>query len=216
MEFKAAIFDVDGVIVDTAHIHHKSWREVLKKYGVNFTFEDFKSTIDGMPRPKGAKKILPLFKPKDIDRICREKQEYFDIFLSKDRVKVFKSTVNMIKKLKKYGIKTAMASSSKNAEKILKKEGIYSLFDADARGAYVKKGKPYPDIFLKAAKMLKVKPYECVVFEDAQSGVTAAKKAGMKCVGISRTGELKDTDITIGDMRSMNILKLQQLFKGGR
>ncbi len=218
MEFKGAIFDVDGVIIDTAHIHHKSWKEVFKTYGINFTYNDFKNKIDGMPRGKGIKKILPGLAKSRVDRESANKQKYFESFLKKEKVKVFKSTINFIKKIKAQGYKAAMASSSRNAAPILKKLGYYSLFDADAEGAFIKKGKPYPDIFIKAAKELKCSPKECVVFEDAESGVEAAKKAGMKCVGINRTGphSLRKADITVRDIREINTDIIKGLFKKGR
>ncbi len=218
MEFKAAIFDVDGVIIDTAHIHHKSWKEVFRAYGINFTYNDFKNKIDGMPRDKGIKKILPGLAKNRVDRESANKQKYFESFFKKEKVKVFKSTINFIKKLKARGYKVAMASSSRNAGPILKKLGYYSCFDADAEGAFIKKGKPYPDIFIKASKKLKCSPKECVVFEDAESGVEAAKKAGMKCVGINRMGShsFRKADITVRDIREINIVTIKGLFKKER
>jgi len=217
MALKGIIFDVDGVIIDTAHIHHMSWKKVFQRYGVKFTYEDFKTKIDGMPRDKGVKKILPFLAGAEIEKECAAKQAYFEGLLRNHKVKVFKSSVNLIKKLKKQKYKIAMASSSKNAKSILKKLGIYKLFDADAEGAMIKKGKPYPDIFLKAAKKLKVSPRECVVFEDAASGVIAAKKAKMKCVGIDRTGThgLKGADLIVDDLREVNTRGLEKLFERG-
>ena len=174
-EFKGAIFDVDGVIVDTAHIHHKSWEIVFKKYGKTFTFKDFKSKIDGKPRAFGAKTILPEATEKQIKEVCEEKQKHFERILNTGNIKIFKTTVAFIKLLKKKGIKLAMASSSKNAGPILKKVKIYPHFDAEVEGGLLKKGKPHPDIFLIAAKKLKLKPSECIVFEDAQIGIDAGK-----------------------------------------
>jgi len=214
MKLKGAIFDVDGVIIDTAHIHHRSWETVLKKYGMKFTYADFKSKVDGLPRAKGAARILPRFTKEQIDHVFREKQKYFLIYLKKGRIKVFGSTVALIKKMKKRGIKLAMASSSRNAANILKKARLFKLFDIDAEGAFVKRGKPFPDLFLKAARRLKLKPESCVVFEDAQIGIEAALKAGMKCVGVKRDAKnkLKGADLIVGDLRELSIRKLESLF----
>lgn len=214
MKFRGAIFDVDGVIIDTAHIHHKSWETALKKYGIKFTYADFKSKVDGLPRAKGAAKILPHFTKEQIRRVFDEKQEYFLIFLNREKIKVFKSTVRLIRDLKRRGIKLAMASSSRNAANTLKKAGLFSLFDIDAEGAFVKKGKPFPDLFLKAAKRLKLKPENCVVFEDAQIGLEAAIKAGMKCVGVKRDkkNKLKGADLIVGDLKEVSFKKLESLF----
>lgn len=215
MKFRGAIFDVDGVIIDTAHIHHKSWEIVLKKYGMKFTYRDFKSKIDGLPRAIGAAKILPHFTKAQINHVFEEKQKYFIKFLGKEKIKVFHSTVALIKKLKKYGIKLAMASSSRNAAGNLKKVKLFKHFHVDAEGAYVKRGKPFPDLFLKAAKKLKLKPEDCVVFEDAQIGLIAAVRAGMKCVGVKRdkNNRLKGADLIVKDLRFVSIKKLEALFK---
>ena len=214
MKFRGAIFDVDGVIIDTAHIHHKSWEKVLKKYGIKFTYEDFKSKIDGLPRAKGAKRVLPRFSDKELRHVFEEKQGYFLEFLKKGKIKVFHSTVALIKKLKKHGVRLAVASSSRNAAANLKKVRLFKHFYTDAEGAYVKRGKPFPDLFLKAAKKLKLKPGECVVFEDAQIGLIAAKRAGMKSVGVKRDkkNKLSGADMIVNDLKDVTISKLEALF----
>lgn len=213
--FKGAIFDVDGVIIDTAHIHHKSWEKVLNKYGLKFTFRDFKNKIDGKPRAKGAKTLLPYLGDAEINRICDEKQINFSKFLENSKVKVFKSTVNFIKKLKKAGIKLAMASSSKNAKPILEKVKLYSLFDAEVKGANLKHGKPHPEIFLQAAKKLGLEPEECLVFEDAQIGIDAALRAKMKCVAINRDDSyiIKGANILVKDLKYLYMREIKNLFK---
>ncbi len=215
IDFKGAIFDVDGVIIDTAHIHHKSWEKVLKKHNIDFSFQEFKNKIDGKPRSKGAKTILPNLSDSKIEKICSEKQMHFIKFLENSKIIVFKSTVNFIKKLKRAGIKIAMASSSKNAKPILKKIKLYSLFDAEVEGANLKHGKPHPEIFLKASKKLKLKPEECLVFEDAQIGIDAAIRAKMKCVAINRDDSyvIKGADILIKDLKDLTLKKINNLFK---
>lgn len=212
--FRGAIFDVDGVIVDTAHIHHKSWEIVLKKYGINFAFKDFKSKVDGKPRAFGARTILPDASEEEINKICAEKQVQFERILKTGRIKVFKTTVDFIKMLKKKGIKLAMASSSKNAAPILKKVNIFPYFDAEVEGASLKKGKPHPDIFLIAAKRLKLRPSECIVFEDAQIGIDAAVNAKIKCAAINRDKShlITGADIRVNDFRQLSFKKIQDLF----
>jgi beta-phosphoglucomutase len=216
--FKGAIFDVDGVIVDTAHIHHKSWEIVFKKYGINFTFKDFKSKIDGKPRAKGARTILPDITDAEIEKICCEKQEHFERILKSGKIKVFKSTVDFIKMLKKRGIRLAMASSSRNAKPILKKTNIFPLFDAEVEGASLKRGKPYPDIFLTAAKRLGLKREECVVFEDAQIGIDAAVNAKIRCVAINRdrSHSITGADFKVNDFRKLSYKKIEDLFIKGK
>lgn len=214
MSFKGAIFDVDGVLIDTAYIHFLSWRNVFKKYNINFTFNDFKTKIDGLPREKGIIKILPDITSREVKKIAKEKQKYFIYFLNKSKVKKIKGAKKILFLLKKRKIKLAVASSSKNAKVNLIKSGFYSLFDIDAKGSEIKRGKPYPDIFLKASKMLKLKPEECVVFEDSQAGVDAAKNAGMRCIGIVKgKNKLKNADLLIKDFSEINIKKINDLFE---
>ena len=214
MQFKGAVFDIDGVLIDTAYIHFLAWREAFKEYKRAFTFKEFKKTIDGMPRDKGARFLFPKLPKKDIENICVQKQLFFNRFLKKTKVKIFKSSIVFIKQLKKKGIRTAMASSSRNARPILELYDLYKIFDTDAEGAYVKKGKPHPDIFFRAARKLKLKPGECAVFEDAQNGIDAAKKAGMKCVAVSRDPhhKLKRADLNVRDLRYVTFEKIDKLF----
>lgn len=214
MCFKGAIFDVDGVLIDTTQIHFLSWREIFKKYNIDFTFDDFKEKIDGLPREKGIKKILPGVTYQEIKKIASQKQKYFINFLKKNKIKKIKGIKNFLMSLKQKKIKVAIASSSKNAKRNLIKVGLYFLFDIDAKGFEIKRGKPHPDIFLKAARLLKISPSDCVVFEDAQAGIDAAKKAGMKCIGIIRNKtKLRNADILIKDFSEINFKKINYLFK---
>ena len=212
--FKGAIFDVDGVIVDTAGIHHKSWEIVFKKHGLTFTFKDFKTKIDGKPRAQGARTILPDISEDEIEKICAEKQLHFEKILNSGRIKVFKTTLSFIKLLKSRGIRLAMASSSRNAGAILKKVKIYPLFDAEVKGSELKRGKPYPEIFLSAALKLGLKPSECVVFEDTQIGIDAAVNGGIRCVAINRAGthRIKGADLRVKDFRELSFKKISGLF----
>jgi beta-phosphoglucomutase len=212
--FKGAIFDVDGVIVDTAHIHHKSWEIVFKKYGINFSFRDFKSKVDGKPRAFGAKTVMPKASDGEILKICAAKQIEFEKILKTGKIKVFKTTVDFIKMLKKKGYKLAMASSSKNAAPILKKVKVYGYFDAEVEGASLKRGKPHPDIFLLAAKRLELKPCECIVFEDAQIGIDAAVNAKIKCAAINRDKShiITGANIRVNDFRQLSLKKIQDIF----
>lgn len=217
MSLKGAIFDIDGVIIATAGLHYKAWQKVFAEYGKKFTFDEFKKTIDGMPREKGAAFIFPDFSKKEIKKICVKKQIYFNRIIKKEKPVLYRDAVRFLKTLKKEKIKTAIATSSKNAGIILKKLSLYKYFDVDAKGAFLKRGKPFPDIFLKAAQKLKLKPEECVVFEDSLNGIISAKRAKMKCVAICRDGKkLKNADIIIKDFNEITIDKIKKLFEKGK
>ncbi len=215
MSFKGAIFDLDGVIVDTVPLHFKAWQKMFSEYGKEFTFEDYKKKVDGIPRINGAKAILGKLPQEELERAASKKQEYFLEFLEKEGVKVYQSTLNLIKELKEKGIKIAVVSSSKNCRYILKKANIEDLFDVIITGLDIKKGKPDPEIFILACKNLGLKPSECIVFEDALLGVEAAKNAKMWCVGIDRYNNperLKKADLIVSDLKEVNFEILNDHF----
>ncbi len=217
MTFKGAIFDIDGVVIATEKLHYKAWKKVFLEYGKKFTFNEFKNTIDGMPRDKGARFIFPDLNEKEINKICEKKQFYFNQISKTEKAQIYNDAVDFLKQLKAKKIKTAIATSSKNAVPILKKTGLFRYFDVDAEGAFLKKGKPAPDIFLKAADKLKLKPFECVVFEDSLNGIIAAKRAKMKCVAILRDGKkIKNADIIIKKFNKKTFEKINKLFIKGR
>lgn len=186
MKLKGAIFDLDGVIVNTVPLHFQAWKKMFAEYGHAFTMEEYLSKVDGRPRPEGAAAILTELGPEEIEKAGERKQKYYLELLESEPIEIFEETVNLIEKLKREEIKLAAASSSKNAVRILKKIGLYDIFDANVSGADFEKGKPDPEIFLTATKKLKLKPNECVVFEDAQAGVEAARRGGFYCVAIDR------------------------------
>ncbi|MFH1684431.1 MAG: beta-phosphoglucomutase family hydrolase [Candidatus Margulisiibacteriota bacterium] len=186
MAIKAAIFDLDGVIVNTVPLHFGAWKRMFEGYGHKFTMEDYLAKVDGRPRLEGAAAILTELSPGEIKKAGDVKQGYYQEMLDNDEIEIFDSSVKVIKELKTRGIKLAAASSSKNAVQILKKIKLYDMFEVNVSGADFEKGKPDPEIFLTAAKKLGVKPEESVVFEDAKSGVEAAANGGFFCIGINR------------------------------
>ncbi|MFZ6017319.1 MAG: beta-phosphoglucomutase family hydrolase [Nitrospirota bacterium] len=174
-EFKGAIFDLDGVVVDTVPLHFKAWKKMAKEYGREFSFEDYKEKVDGIPRIDGARATLPGLSEGEINEAAERKQRYFLEFLERDGIDVYMGTIDLIKRLKEGGIRIAVISSSKNCYYILKRAGIDGLFDIIITGHDVKGGKPAPDVFFLAFERLGVKPSECIVFEDAIFGVEAAR-----------------------------------------
>ncbi len=213
MELRSAIFDMDGVITDTAQVHFKAWKQIFDHYlqeearrkktdFVPFTLDDYVQYVDGLSRIDGIKyflrsrNLLSLDKitPQEeelIDSISQSKNKLFLDLINEEGVSVFDGTINLIKELKANNIHTAAISSSKNAHFILKKAKVINLFDAIVDGQaliqYHLKGKPDPDIFLEAAKRISAIPEETVVVEDALSGIIAGKKGQFGLViGIDR------------------------------
>ena len=214
MPLKGIILDMDGVVVNTVPLHFKAWKKMFSEYGRRFTFKDYKLKVDGIPRINGARAILPGLSEKELKKAASKKQKYFLGFLKKERVKVYRDAIYLIKRLKKNKIKRAIISSSKNCLYILKKVRLNKLFDVIITGNDIKKGKPHPDIFLSAAKRLGLKTKECVVVEDAVLGITAAKRAKMKTVGIDRYGKparLKQADLIVNNLKKITVSKLERL-----
>ncbi|MFC1646123.1 HAD family hydrolase [Candidatus Omnitrophota bacterium] len=214
MEFKAAIFDLDGVIVDTVPIHFKAWKKMFSEYGMDFTFDDYKQKVDGIPRLDGARAILTELSDGDIKKACDKKQEYFLEFIEREQIPAHEPTLRLIKELKTHSIKVANISSSRNCKRILKRIGVTGLMDVIVDGNDITKGKPDPQIFFMAAERLNVAAGDCIVFEDAVLGVEAAKNAKMFCVGIDRYNSperLKLADIVVSDLVEVDYNKLKEI-----
>lgn len=216
MEFKGAIFDLDGVIVDTVLLHFQAWKKMFSAYGKEFSFEEYKDKVDGIPRMRGARAILEDLPEQELNQAAAKKQDYFLEFLQEKGVKVYQSTVDLIKELRAKSIKAAAISSSKNCRHILERASLIDLFEIIITGNDIEKGKPDPDVFLLAAEKLGLENGECLVVEDAVLGVVAANKAGMRCIGIDRYNNpqrLTGADIVVSDLSEINIEKIEQLFK---
>jgi len=214
MAIKGAIFDLDGVIVDTVPLHFKAWKKMFEEYGHSFSMTDYLDKVDGKPRDEGAAAILTDLSAEEIVKAGAIKQSYYVALLEKDSVKVFDSSVELIRQMKAKGLKLAAASSSKNATRILQKINLFDLFDANVSGADFKKGKPDPEIFLTAAARMGLEPIDCIVFEDANSGVRAAVRGGFLCVGINRhdnAAALQGADIIVNDLKELSLDAVLQL-----
>jgi beta-phosphoglucomutase len=216
MPLAAAIFDLDGVVVNTVPLHFKAWKRMFNEYGHEFSFEDYKQKVDGIPRYDGAKAILTELSDEEIHVAGDKKQGYFREMLDSEEIPQYDTTIHLIAALQENGIKVAVISSSRNCPHILKKIGIYDKLDTVISGADITIGKPNPQIFLMAAERLGAEPADCVVFEDAVLGVEAAKRGDMKCVGIDRYDSperLSKADIVVKDAGEVNVDKLKTLFE---
>lgn len=185
---KAAIFDLDGVIVDTAHYHFLAWKRLGQELGVDLTEKD-NEKLKGVSRMQSLQIILDLGKinlaKERKESLANRKNEWFvDYVEAMKPDEIFPGVKKLIGDIRKKGIKVALASSSKNAPRVVELLGISDLFDVIVDGSMIIDTKPDPEIFLLTAQKLNIKPKDCVVFEDAEAGVEAAVRAGMKCVGV--------------------------------
>ncbi|MDB4921431.1 beta-phosphoglucomutase [Mucilaginibacter sp.] len=212
---KACIFDLDGVIVDTAVYHFKAWKRLADELGINFTEHD-NERLKGVSRVRSLEIILELG---GVTKTEAEQQElatrkniwYVEMINRMTPAEILPGAKEFLETCRAAGIKTALGSASKNSSTILDKINMAHLFDAIVDGNHVSKAKPDPEVFLKGAEALGVAPAECVVFEDAIAGVEAAINGGMKVVGIGSPDVLNKADLVVSGLDKMSLEKLDKL-----
>jgi len=214
-DIKACIFDLDGVIVDTAVYHYKAWKRLANELGFDFTEHD-NEKLKGVSRMASLDLILQWG---GLTKTDAEKQEladkknawYVDMINHMTPAEILPGAKEFVESCKSAGIKTALGSASKNAGTILEKVGIDHLFDVVIDGNQVSKPKPDPEVFLKGAEELHIPPANCVVFEDAIAGVEAAIAGGMKAVGIGSPDVLGEANLVVKGLNEMTIEKLKNI-----
>lgn len=214
-KIRACIFDLDGVIVDTAVYHYKAWRRLANQLGFDFT-EEQNEELKGISRIESLKIILNwggiTKSDVEIQELATLKNTWYVEMITKMKPKeILPGAQEFLTLVRVNGYLTALGSASKNSETILNQIGLMHFFDALVDGNKVTKSKPDPEVFLVGAQELKVKPEECVVFEDAIAGVQAAKRGNMKAVGIGKSEVLKEADLVVAGLFEMTIEKLENL-----
>lgn len=217
MNVSACIFDLDGVIVDTAKYHFLSWKRLTDQLGINFTEHD-NERLKGVSRLASLEIILEIgnkyFKDEEKQELAVRKNNWYVEYISRmTPSEILPGSVEFIRELRTAGIMTAIGSASKNTPVILQRVGIDDLFDAVSDGNIIMNAKPDPEVFLKAAAMIGINPGECVVFEDAVAGIRAGLNAGMACIGVGSSEILVEAHHVIGGLYEMNLEKLRTLAK---
>jgi len=220
MRTAACIFDLDGVIVDTARYHFLAWKRLTDQLGIHFTEED-NERLKGVSRMASLEIILGIGNRKVNERQKLEyatlKNSWYIDYISKMTPnEVLPGCLTFIEELKNANVRVAIGSASKNTPMILEKIGIRDLFDAVADGNIVREAKPNPEVFIKAAEMVGIKPGKCVVFEDAVAGVQAALNAGMMCIGVGSPKILRKAHFVVPGLNEMNLAKLISIEKNIR
>lgn len=200
-EMRAAIFDLDGVIVDTARYHYLAWKRLANECGFDFTEAD-NERLKGVSRDRSLEILLEIggltLDAADRLQMAAQKNEwYVDYIHRMDESEVLPGAVEYLQTIRAKGIRTALGSASRNAPLILERLGLSAFFDVVVDGNKVVKAKPDPEVFLRAARELAIPPAGCIVFEDAEAGVQAALRAGMGVVGIGKPFVLKEADIVL-------------------
>ncbi len=204
---KGFIFDLDGVITDTAEYHYKSWKRMAEEEAIAFD-RKVNEQLRGVSRMHSLDillngKELSLEKKKEL---ASRKNKYYQDFLDNiSQDDLLPGMSDILKRLQKENYKIAVASSSKNAKIVLKYLEIDNIFDTISDGNSVKNAKPAPDIFLYTADKINLKPEECVVVEDAESGIEAALAANMTAVGIGPEERVGKADFRYDKTSDINL-----------
>ncbi len=212
---RAVIWDMDGVIVDTAIYHLKSWQAAFQRRGVNFSEEDFRRHF-GQRNDIIIRDALGQDAPQsEMDAISREKEDDFRNMIRQD-IKALPGAIELIESLVKDKFKLALVSSAprKNIRLLLTGLNINGYFNIVICGEDVTEGKPSPQGFLLAAQKLEVEPENCIIIEDAVAGVTAAKRAGMRCLAVTNTHprtSLMEADLIVDTLETVSVPDLERL-----
>ena len=217
---KAIIWDMDGVIADTAPYHLKAWQQVFRKRGIKFTKDDFRRNFgqrnDTIIRNALGKEISQ----DEIDVIANEKEESFRQRI-RQNLKPLPGVIKLIKSLTERRFKMALASSApiENIRLLTRGLGINNCFQCIICDKDVTEGKPNPQVFLLAAQKLGVEPKNCIVIEDAVAGVSAAKEARMRCLAITNTHpriSLTEADLIVDTLEEVSVDDLERLLSPNR
>lgn len=208
MNKKGFIFDLDGVIVDTAKYHFLAWRKLANSVGVDFT-ETQNEQLKGVSRIRSLEKILAwgnIELPEDtfMELMARKNDDYISYVNQMDESEILPDVVRVLEHLAMLEQPIALGSASQNARTILKKVHLYDHFHAIVDGTNVSNAKPDPEVFLRAAELLNKSPNECVVFEDSVAGIQAANAANMISIGIGNKDVLYEADAVFKDFTEID------------
>jgi len=215
MSKKAFIFDLDGVIVDTARYHYFAWKKLANSVGVDFS-EEQNEQLKGVSRVRSLEKILEwggieLPEDKFMELMAKKNNDYLGYVHKMGESEILTDVPKILDYLKSSGFPIALGSASKNARTILQKVNLFKQFDAIVDGTNVTKAKPDPEVFLNAADLLKTDPKNCIVFEDSVAGVQAANIAGMTSIGIGSKDILFEADFVFQDFTEISVEFIQEL-----
>ncbi|HEX7848221.1 MAG TPA: beta-phosphoglucomutase [Sphingomonas sp.] len=215
MAFRAAIFDLDGVLVDSARLHFVAWKRIADELGIAFDEHD-NEALKGVDRMGSLDHILTLGRV-SLDLAAKEQLAarkngyYLDALATMTDADVLPGATNLLARARAAGLALGIASASRNATMVLARADLLRRIDFVADAAKVALSKPAPDIFLACAAGLGVVPADCVGFEDAAAGVTAIKAAGMVAIGIGDGGILAEADLVFASTAAVDLDRVLRL-----
>lgn len=207
MKYKGIIFDLDGVICSTDKYHYKAWKKIADQLGIPFD-EEVNNQLRGVSRMESLELILRnsnvSYTQEEKEALAEEKNHFYQKLLKQMSGKDLSEEVqNTLYALKRKGLLLGIGSSSKNAAFILERIGLRDFFDAVADGTMIQRSKPDPEVFLKAASLLKTDPKDCLVVEDAKSGAEAAVAGGFDCAGVNDAQEYEKITYCLTDFKDL-------------
>lgn len=220
MNTKGFIFDLDGVIVDTAKYHYLAWKKLANSIGINFS-EVQNEQLKGVSRTRSLEKILEwgnkiLTDDEFMELMAIKNHDYLNYIDKMDDSEILPDVIKTLNYLAQKKQPIALGSASRNAREILKKVKLIAQFDAIIDGNDVSKAKPNPEVFLNAANAIKIQPENCIVFEDSVAGIKAANKANMISIGIGDEVVLKEANYIFKDFTQMSCEFLTSLINEDR
>lgn len=212
MSIKAVIFDLDGVIVSTDEFHYQAWKAIADQEGIYFD-PQINQGLRGVSRMESLEVLLRksprVYTPPEKESLAQRKNEIYRRLLERlTSADILPGVLELLNTLKAQKVKIGIGSSSKNTAVILAKIGLGSFFDAVADGSEIHNSKPDPEVFLLAASKLAVEPAACVVVEDAEAGLRAAKAGGMYALGIGNPAMLPSADTVIANLEEFDLALL--------
>lgn len=210
------MFDLDGVVVDTARYHYIAWNKIAEELGFHFSEQD-NERLKGVSRMESLDILLGVgginIDTAQKNELAEKKNNLYVSYIRQMTPdEILPGVIRFLEELHKNNVLIALGSASKNARFILDKIALADKFDAVIDGNKVSKAKPDPEVFLKGASELGVSPENCLVFEDAQAGIDAARNGGMSVIGIGQKENLKNADFVIPGFVNMNIDQLRSWY----
>lgn len=205
------IFDLDGVLTDTAIFHYQAWKRLADEMGADFNWE-INHQLRGVSRRASMEIIFKdraLSEKQITEGMARKNGYYLSLIQTMTPDDVLPGSISLLTELKEKGIKIGLGSASKNARTVLDAIGLTGMVDVIGDGFSVEHGKPEPDLFLFVANEMNVEPKECVVFEDAAAGIEAANRAEMYAVGIGEADRLPGADVVYPNLEGLTLEKIQ-------
>ena len=208
------IFDLDGVLTDTAEFHYRGWKRLADEIGISFSRED-NEALRGIPRRESLMLVLKgrQFPEEQILQMMDRKNRYYLEFIQDITPSdLLPGARELLEEIRAAGLKSALGSASKNAPEVVQRLGIAGLLEAVSHGGSVERQKPAPDLFLHAAAQLGLAPTECVVVEDAAAGIEAARAGGFRSIGLGPQDRVGAADLCLPNLEGIHLSDLLSAF----